>query len=340
MKPLEQLQKSLKIPLFIEEPQSINYLFDINVSAGSALISSNEVKLYLDPRYFEFYRHLPFVELLPDQIPFPEVVGVDSSFTTLDRLASLKKLHPQTVWEGLSKPIETLRQIKTEEEKRKLRKAGALNSLGHDFLLSLLKEGVEESELARKLHLFFIEKGGEAFSFEPIIAFGASSAIPHYRAGSSKLKKGDIVLLDHGVKVDGYHSDMTRTVFFGSPHAELEKIYHIVQQAQEKALAAVKPKISSIDLDNVARSLISEAGYGAQFVHSLGHGIGLDIHENPFLRNKEPSALIKENMAITIEPGIYIPNLGGVRIEDAVIVTAEGYEDLTNRSKSLKVIPC
>jgi Xaa-Pro aminopeptidase len=199
-----------------------------------------------------------------------------------------------------------------------------------------------ESEAALELDFFWKKRGGQGFSFDPIIAFGANSSMPHYRAGITPLKKGDTVLIDIGVMVNNYHSDMTRTVFFGEPHPEMRKIYNIVREAQTRALDAVKPGVHAGELDKAARGYIEAEGYGPQFSHSLGHGVGLEIHEWPFLRNRVPMAdiPIKEGMCLTVEPGIYIEGLGGVRIEDSIIVTQEGYRSLTNRPTELSVLPC
>ena len=330
----------MKEPLYLEEPKTLNYLFPILVTAGQAIITPDTVDLYLDSRYLLLYSHLPYAQPLQDILPLPKKIQFDGGSLSYERVEQLRKSYPETTWINLPHPVSDIRAIKSEDEQKKLIDAGHLNSRGFDFLLSQLKEGVSEEELARKLHLFFIEQGGDRLAFDPIIAFGAGSAAPHYRASSRKLKKGDIVLIDIGVRKHGYYSDMTRTQFFGPPHPELEKIYHIVKEAQELALNYVKEGVTSIQLDQIAREYITEQGYGPNFGHSLGHGVGLEIHENPFLRSKPPEVTIKEGMCITIEPGIYLPELGGVRIEDAVIVTKEGSINLTNRSKDLMVIPC
>lgn len=337
---LKELQKSIKEPLYLEEPKILNYLFPILVTAGQAIITPNTADLYLDSRYLLLYNHLPYAHPSQDKLPLPPKIMFDGGSLSYERVEQLKKSYPDTTWINYPHPVSDIRAIKTEDEQKKLIEAGSLNSRGYDYLLTQLKEGVSEEELARKLHLFFIEEGGDRLAFDPIIAFGEGSAAPHYRASSRQLKKGDIVLIDIGVRKQGYHSDMTRTQFFGNPHPELEKIYHIVKEAQALALNQVKEGITSIQLDKIARDYISDHGYGPNFGHSLGHGVGLEIHETPFLRSKPPEITIKAGMCITIEPGIYLPGLGGVRIEDAVIVTKEGLINLTNRSKDLMVIPC
>lgn len=338
MNPIHELQKHRSIPLYIEESRDLNYLFPISVTAGQAFIYPDRVELYLDGRYIEQYRSLPYVKPIPQEYTLPEKVAFDGSHLSYQRFQQLKRLYPKTEWINEANPLENIRAIKSEEEKTALRKAASLNSRGYDYVLTLLKEGVQERELAQKLHLFFIENGGERLSFDSIIAFGENSALPHARASARKLKKGDTVLIDIGVRVDNYHSDMCRTVYFKEVHPELKKIYEIVEAAQKLSLDKVREGEKSTVLDETARNYITEKGYGPNFAHSLGHGVGLEIHEFPTLRSKGPEVVLKANMAITIEPGIYIPGLGGVRIEDLVIVQADGYEDLTKRPKELKIV--
>lgn len=338
MNPISELQKRRNIPLYLEEPRDINYLFPISVTAGQALVFSDRYELYLDGRYIEQYRFLPYVKPIPETHTLPPKVAFDGSHLSFDRYQQLKRLYPNTEWINESYPLQEIRAIKSDKEKSALRKACKLNSLGYDYLLTLLKEGVEERELAQKLHLFFIENGGERLSFDSIIAFGENSALPHARASQRKLKRGDTVLIDIGVRVDNYHSDMCRTVFFKDAHPEMKKIYEIVKIAQQKALEKVRAGEKTTALDQIARAYIVEKGYGPNFAHSLGHGVGLEIHEYPTLRSKGPEVILKQDMAITIEPGIYLPGLGGVRIEDMVIVEENGYEDLTNREKELIVV--
>jgi Xaa-Pro aminopeptidase len=161
--------------------------------------------------------------------------------------------------------------------------------------------------------------------------------MPHYKTSNVPLKKGDIVLLDIGVTLNHYHSDMTRTVFFGPPQKELAKIYEITKLAKEAALKLTKPGVKIKALDEAARSHIEKKGYGDKFSHGLGHGVGLEVHEAPSVNGKS-KAILEEGMVITVEPGIYLPKLGGVRLEDTVVVTKSGYQSLTNRPEDLIVI--
>lgn len=338
MKHIEELQKGRTFPLYLEEPRDLNYLFPISVTAGQAFIYPDKVELYLDGRYIEQYRFLPYAKPIPKEYTLPEKVAFDGAHLSYQRYQQLKRLYPGTEWVNESAPLEAIRAIKSEKEKEAIRKAAALNSRGYDFLLTQLKEGIEERELAQRLHLFFIENGGERLSFDSIIAFGENSALPHAKPSSRKLKKGDTILLDTGVRVDNYQSDMCRTLYFKEVHPELKKIYEIVKEAQELALNEVRAGVKSNKLDETARNYITDKGYGPNFAHSLGHGVGLEIHEFPTLRSNGPEVVLKPNMAITIEPGIYLPGLGGVRIEDLILVEEKGFEDLTKRPKELKIV--
>jgi len=204
----------------------------------------------------------------------------------------------------------------------------------------MLKEGISENELAIELEIFWKRRGSKAIAFDPIIAFGSNSSMPHYRVGQRKLNTGEAVLIDIGVNLNHYHSDMTRVVFFGDPDPKIASIYEIVLKAQELALENCRPGTPIAELDASARTYIEQKGYGENFTHSLGHGVGLEIHELPLIRSQSPGAdtQLEEGMVVTIEPGIYLPGIGGVRIEDTVAITRDGYENLTNRSKELSII--
>lgn len=215
-----------------------------------------------------------------------------------------------------------------------MREAAELGCQGFDYIVSLLKENVQESDLALALEFYWRKKGAQGVAFDPIIAFGENSALPHYRAQEVRLKNNQIVLMDIGVRYRHYHSDMTRVVFKGEVEDELLKIRDIVEEASMRALSILKPGVSIAEVDLAARSYIESKGYGPYFTHSLGHGVGLQIHEFPFLRKSSPHNL-QEGMVITIEPGIYLPKLGGVRLEDTVSITATGFENFTTRPRQI-----
>ncbi len=229
----------------------------------------------------------------------------------------------------------SLRLVKDREEVRRIRAASHLAEGVMLDLVKTLRPGLEERELAAQFEYEFKRRGAEGASFDTIALFGSRSSMPHGRPGWRALKRGDIVLLDLGCRKAGYCSDLTRTyVFDRIPGAWFSEIYAVTLAAQRAALKAVRPGARCRDVDAAARSIISDAGYGTRFGHGLGHGVGIEIHENPRL-NTESDTVLEEGMVVTVEPGIYLPKRGGVRIEDLVVVTKRGCEILTSSSKEL-----
>lgn len=230
------------------------------------------------------------------------------------------------------------RQIKDPAEQQKLRAATALAEAALTSVMPLLCDGITEAEFAAELEHAFKKRGAAGPSFAPIALFGSRSSLPHGVPGNKPLEDGDIVLLDLGCILDSYCSDLTRTYAFGTiPGTWFEEIYQVTLTAQLAALAAVKPGASCREVDGVARGIITDAGYGKFFGHGLGHGVGLEIHEAPRL-NQHADTILEVGMAVTVEPGIYLPGQGGVRIEDLVLVTETGCEILTTLPKELKVL--
>lgn len=351
---LEKLQKKIKAThcdaVLIEDDISLYYLTGCHFSAGTLLVTPSESHMIVDGRYLELARKsldIP-VHLLNEHSlnrllkQFKaETLGFAQEVTTYARYAELQqKLLSKVTLKPIDDPVSSLRIIKDASEIQRLRDAAELGSKGFDFVLSLLREGISERHLATQLELFWRAEGGKGPGFEPIIAFGANSSMPHYRSGNTVLKRGDIVLIDIGVILEDYHSDMTRCVFYGKPKAKLMDIYEVVRKAQEHALAHCKPDITTGQLDHAARSYIEKAGFGKYFTHGLGHGVGREIHEAPRLSNKPPHAdtKLKKGMVVTLEPGIYLPNVGGVRIEDTVVINAKGYENLSRPSKEILIL--
>jgi len=234
--------------------------------------------------------------------------------------------------------VTVMRQVKSRDEIEKLRAASALAEEVLGGQLSGLQAGVTERETAARLVYEFQRGGASGPSFDPIALFGARSSLPHGQPGATDLRAGDIVLLDFGCVLDGYCSDLTRTYAYGSiSGAWFEELYELVFTAQSQAIEAVRPGIRCRDLDDVARRIIEEAGYGDHFGHGLGHGVGLEIHEGPRV-NKQSDTLLEPGMVITIEPGVYLPGRGGVRIEDLVAVTADGADVLSTTPKELRIL--
>ncbi|MDZ4859993.1 MAG: Xaa-Pro peptidase family protein [Candidatus Hydrogenedentes bacterium] len=234
--------------------------------------------------------------------------------------------------------VSPLRMVKDKEEIDTIRAAGALAEGVLADLIETLKPGITERELAAKFEFEFKARGATGASFDTIALFGSRGSLPHGQPGDKPLEHGDIVLLDFGCRLNGYCSDLTRTFAFGTiPGAWFEDIYHLTLTAQRRALEAVGPGKACRDVDAIARDIITEGGHGKHFGHGLGHGVGIEIHETPRL-NPESSAVLSPGVVVTVEPGIYLPGQGGVRIEDLVVVTEDGCENLSKAPKELRVL--
>lgn len=327
---IKKLQQKLTRPYLVEDPINLFYLTGIHLSSGILIVTPHEASLFVDGRYKELASaRSPVPVFSVEDNPFQRYheIGFDREATTYKRYQELQdkklKLFP------LDDLVAQLRMIKEPFEQDLLRTSAKLGSKGYHHAVSLLQEGVTEAEVAMELEIYWKREGAKGVAFDPIIAFGSNSSMPHYRAGDRRLEKGDIVLIDIGVNLNHYHSDMTRIHFFGTPDPELKKIHGIVFEAMQRALNLCRPGTRIGDLDTVARSCIEESGH--KLPHSLGHGVGLCVHEAPWLRNKAPwsDAKLEAGMVVTIEPGIYVPGLGGVRLEDTIIINKDGYENLT-----------
>ena len=325
------------------------YFTGMKSSAGTVLAFRNKAYLLIDFRYIEKAREsVKTAEVIETKELYKEIsallrqegvknLAIEAMDVTVSRLNVMKK-HLKCVdiieTDVLSNSINKLRMIKDEEEMEYIRKAQEIAESAFDDILGFIKEGVTEREIALELDRLMLEKGAEGISFDTIALAGENTSMPHGVPSDKKVKKGEFVLMDFGAVYNGYHSDMTRTVCVGTPDEEMEKIYNIVLTAQEKAIAAAKAGISGKELDGIARRHICDAGYGEYFGHSLGHGVGLEIHEQP---NAAPSyeKNLEKGTVITIEPGIYIAGKFGVRIEDFVILTENGCINLTKSAKNI-----
>ncbi|AEM78652.1 M24 family metallopeptidase [Thermoanaerobacter wiegelii] len=230
--------------------------------------------------------------------------------------------------------VETLRMVKDEEEIENIKKAQNITDRAFEHLLKFIKVGMTEKEVALELEYFMKKQGAEDLSFDTIVASGKRSSLPHGKASEKVIEKGDFVTIDFGCKVGGYCSDMTRTIVMGKASEKQKEIYNIVLEAQQKAIDNIRAGVTSKEADLLARSVIEEKGYGQYFSHSLGHGVGLEVHEAPSLSFKKEE-ILKERAIVTVEPGIYIPDFGGVRIEDMVLLKEDGVINLTKSPKYL-----
>jgi Xaa-Pro aminopeptidase len=204
-------------------------------------------------------------------------------------------------------------------------------------ILDMLRTGTVENEVAFEMECFMKKSGADAVSFDTIIASGKRSALPHGKASAKRIDKGDLILIDFGSRFQGYHSDETCTVVLGRPSPEQKKVHQVVKDAHDKAIEMVRPGIPICEVDGTARNYIRDCGYGDYFGHGLGHGVGLVVHEEPGVSG-ESKGVVEDGMVFTIEPGIYIPDWGGVRLEDMILVTSQGAEVLTSLPKELIVL--
>ena len=233
--------------------------------------------------------------------------------------------------------VEEARAVKSRLEVETIRRACRVADETFHVLMGEVREGVSERELAARIALELARLGSDGPSFDPIVAFGERSALPHARPGGRRLRPGDVVLFDFGAVVEGYVSDMTRTVAFGEPAPELRAVYDSVLEAQLAALTGIRPGMSGPEADALARDPLEAAGYGDRFGHSLGHGIGLEVHEAPRLSRKSEDRLAP-GMTVTIEPGVYLDGVGGIRIEDDVVIDDSGLEVLTTAPKDRLIV--
>ncbi|GHU49230.1 hypothetical protein FACS1894127_1970 [Clostridia bacterium] len=233
--------------------------------------------------------------------------------------------------------IRSGRSIKSPKALLSIAKATALGDACFDYILTKIKPGISEKDIAFQIEDFLMKNGSEGLAFQTICVSGENSNQPHGEPTEKLIKTGDLLTMDFGAVIEGYCGDMTRTVAVGKVSPDQKRVYEIVLKAQVAALALVKAGVRCFDVDKAARDIITEAGYGEYFVHGTGHGVGKKVHEKPTLNSKSDE-LLQENMAVTVEPGIYIPKKYGVRIEDLAIVTKFGIINLTHSEKRLLII--
>ena len=323
---------------------NVRYLTNFSGSAGTVLIGAEDV-FFTDSRYaVQSEREVPDCRrVIPgpgeEKVLAREVLAaginklaVEGAHVTLDQAKQWREQMPAMALVETTGVVEELRKVKDPTEVEKLRRAASFGDEGLSALLGRLKEGMTETDLAAELEDTMRRAGSDGLSFPTIVAFGESAAEPHHHPGERRLKRGDLIKLDFGATFDGYHSDMTRTIAFGTPDPEMAKIYEIVREAQQAGVDAVASGKNAGAVDDAARSIVEKAGHS--FGHGTGHGCGLEVHEAPTVRRGSDD-MLSDGMAITVEPGIYLPGLGGVRIEDLVIVTNGGCDVLTRSPKEL-----
>lgn len=261
-------------------------------------------------------------------------LGIQSDYLTLDHYDLLKKNLKKRKLVKLGNVLSKIPMVKLKSEIKSIKQATKISDKAFEALLSEIKIGMTEKKVRDILEHYCRELGSERPSFETIVLFGSRSVHPHGTPSNRKLRKGDWILIDFGCSVNDFCSDMTRTLIMGSANKRQKDIYHIVKEAHNQAIKSICPGIESSAVDQCARSVISEAGYGEVFGHNTGHGVGLQVHELPRI-SKDSKICLEANMVITIEPGIYVPGLGGVRIEDLVVVTETSKRKLSRTSCEL-----
>jgi Xaa-Pro aminopeptidase len=266
-------------------------------------------------------------------IKFRGRIGIEAPFMTVDFYQLLKRTFPNCALVETENIVEDLMMQKDAHEIKSIRKAVIINDEVFKAILPQVKPGTVERDIATEIIYLSMKRGAQS-AFEPIVASGPRSALPHGIASDRKIGKNEFVTIDMGCFSDGYPSDMTRTVVVGKANPKQREIYNIVHEAQARAIAAAKPGAKCSDVDAVARDYITHAGYGENFTHGLGHGLGLEVHSRPTV-NKISKTVLSPSMVITIEPGIYIEGFGGVRIEDDLLITENGCEVLNRTPKEL-----
>ena len=341
---LEHLESFL-----ITSPYNLRYLTGFTGTTGWALITREKNYFITDFRYTEqAAKQCDGYEIIQNKKPLIEEVAqlvnqlrlknlaFEEDFVSYSLYVMLEELM-ETELIGVAGIVEEMREVKDSSEIAIIKKACSIADSAFTHILDYITPGKTEIEVATELDFYMRSLGATGVSFDIIVASGVRSAMPHGVASQKIIEKGDFVTLDFGCYYEGYVSDMTRTISIGKPSEQLVDIYDIVLEAQRRVIKEAKPGVSGIMLDNVARDYIAKNGYGEEFGHSTGHGIGLEIHEGPNVSRLAEKLLVPGNI-ITDEPGIYLPGIGGVRIEDDILITETGYEVLTHSSKELIVL--
>lgn len=343
--------------MLITSPYNMRYLSGFRGGEGALFISKNQNVLITDSRYteaaakeseftvIEENRQHSRSQIIKECIQKEAsvqgcefILGYEDQHMKCSTFHKLSAEIPGVSWKPMEGHVDALRQIKTEEEIRCLARAEEIGDHAFAEICKVLQPGMTELQVAALLEYYMKMEGAEGLSFETIAASGINSSMPHAIPGNKKLQEGDFLTMDFGCTYQGYCSDMTRTVVIGKASDKQKEIYQIVLQAQLAALEAIQAGKRGCDVDKVARDLITEAGYGDNFGHGLGHSVGLYIHENPRLSPADDT-ILQAGMLATVEPGIYLPGFGGVRIEDMVVITEDGYRNLTHSPKELIEIP-
>ncbi|EQK38020.1 Xaa-Pro peptidase family protein [Paraclostridium bifermentans] len=348
---LDQMKKNSIDQMLISDPYAIFYLTGKMIHPGERLLAlyinvNGNNKMFINELFpvtedlgvemVWFNDTQNSVEIVSNGLDQVGTIGVDKNWPAKFLLA-LMDLCPNCKFVNSSYIVDTLRSSKDEEEKDLMRKASALNDEAMKRLKDTINADLTEKQLANKLSGIYEDLGADGFSFSPIIGFGPTGADPHGTPGDRKVKAGDAIILDIGCVKDNYCSDMTRTVFYKEAPEKAKEVFEIVLEANKRAIALVKPGVRFCDIDAAARDYITEKGYGKYFTHRTGHSIGLECHDMGDVSSVNTDC-VQEGMIFSVEPGIYLPGEFGVRIEDLVLVTKDGHENLNKHDKELVIV--
>jgi Xaa-Pro aminopeptidase len=336
--------------MLVLRPENRRYLSGFTGSAGSLLVTHDEAVFFTDFRYAEqAAEQSPHCRIIVYKDVLKEIkavleekgireVGFEQDFVPYAQYLAFAETFEGVTLKAVSGLVEELRAVKDESELAIMRQAAKIADAAFSHILGVLRPGLTEREVALELEFFMRKQGAKSSAFDIIVASGKRSSLPHGVATDKKLEAGDFVKMDFGAYYQGYCSDLTRTVVLGQPSEKQREIYNIVLEAQMHAVANIRPGMTGKEADALARDIIAAKGYGEFFGHTLGHGLGLVVHEAPSLAGRNEKGILKPGMVVTVEPGIYLPNWGGVRIEDDIVLTETGNEVLTHSTKELLII--
>jgi len=346
----ERLIKDSLDGLLVSNLTNVHYLSGFTGSAGTCIILLEKAYFISDGRYLLqskdqvkgmeiFIDSKPHVEIYRENnlIPNGATIGFEANYLVISQMEQLKELFPRSKWKSTTRWVEDISAVKDLSELRTIRTAVEITDRTFDQILPEIRPGVTEREIASKISYTHRMFGADGDAFEPIVAAGPNSALPHAVPSDREFQEGDFVIIDFGAKYGGYCADMTRTVVVGHATDKQKEMYEVIKKAQQQGCDMAKAGIMCKELDSVTRNTITEKGYGDYFVHNTGHGLGMEVHEMPRLSPLSNDTIL-ENYVVTIEPGIYISQLGGVRIEDDVVIQKDGCEILNSSTRELLVL--
>jgi Xaa-Pro aminopeptidase len=348
---LRDRMQQLRLDAFIVSSlPNVRYLTGFSGSSGLCIVWKREALFITDSRYalqsrkeVKFWKRVIATNGLFEEgvqrglFPGCRNVGFESQALTYAQYRTLKKLTSDVSFVSTKDVVESISLVKEKKEMDCIRTAVRISDRVFDDVIHSIKPGVAELEIAAEISYLHKKYGAEKDAFEPIIASGERGSLPHVRASDKRIRNRELVTLDFGCTVRGYNSDITRTVAVGGASVQARNLYNVVLDAQLEAISAAKAGMFARDLDAIARDRITNEGYGKYFVHSLGHGLGLQVHELPRVSSLSKEQLVAGSV-ITIEPGVYIPQFGGIRIEDDVLLTSGGCEVLTSAPKEFMIV--